>query len=162
MVNEVTRCGLIVAQSARTTALLDELIALCDWPVVRRPSARTLFQQIDISRPLCLAFWLEAASDISPTAQLVSRLRDRGPRPYRIAIAHRLGGSVEHTFRSAGVHTYLATAGNLAALVDEALFPFVDEHRVAAHSQPAHAPEVPVAIRGPTEVRGLPASMRPP
>jgi hypothetical protein len=162
MVNEIQRCGLIVAQSARTNKLLNELIALCDWPVIWRPSARTLFQQIDISRPLCLAFWLEAASDISPTAHLVARLRDRGPRPYRIAIAHCLDASVEHTFRSAGVHTYFATTGNLAALVDEALLPFVEEHRVAAHSQPAHSPEIPVAIRGPTEVRGSPANMRPP
>ena len=43
MVNEITRSGLIVAQSARTSPLLAELISLCDWPVVRRPTIRSLF-----------------------------------------------------------------------------------------------------------------------
>jgi hypothetical protein len=121
-----------------------------------------MFQQIDLSRPLCLVFWLEAEADIAPAAQLIARLRDRGPRPFRVAVAHCLEEGVEHTFRSAGVHTYLATSGNLAALVDEALLPFIDLQRTSTQSRPAHDAEIPVAIRGPTEVRGSPATMRPP
>lgn len=162
MVNEITRSGLIVAQSARSTPLLDELISLCEWPVVWRPSVRTLFEQIDISHPLCLAFWLETDADVPPATQLIARLRDRGPRPYRIAVAHLLAASVEQTFRTAGVHTYLATSGNITALVDEALMPFVDQHRVITQAQNVHATDVPVPIRGPTEARASPATLRPP
>jgi hypothetical protein len=162
MVNEITRGGLIVTQAARPSALVDELIALCDWPVVMQPSARTLFQQIDACRPPCLLFWLEAASDIGPAAQLIERLRHRGPRPYRIAVAHCLDEGVEHKFRSAGVHSYFATTGNLSALVTDALFPFVNPGRAAPRIRTAKTAEVPVPIRGPTEVRGSPASMRPP
>lgn len=162
MVNEIIRSGLIIAQSARTSPLLAELIALCDWPVVWRPSARTLFEQIDIGHPICLAFWLESESDIQPATQLIARLRDRGPRPYRIAIAHFLAANIEHIFRSAGVHTYLATNGDIAALVDAALFPFVDQQRVISQSQSAHSPDGPVPIRSPTEARASPATFRPP
>lgn len=162
MVNEITRCGLIVKQAAHTTALLDEFIALCDWPVFTRPSARSLFQQIDLSRPVCLVFWLDAACDLTLVAQLIARLRDRGPRPYRIAIAHGMEESVEHTFRSAGVHSYVSTSGNIGALVENTLLPFVDLQRASTQSRPAPVNGVPVSIRGPTEVRGSPAALRPP
>lgn len=162
MVNEITRSGLIVAQSARSTPLLNELISLCDWPVVWRPTLRTLFEQIEISRPLCLAFWLETDAEIQPATQLITRLRDRGPRPYRIAIAHCLTANIEAIFRSAGVHTYLATNGDLAALVDAALLPFVDEHRTVTQPHSSHIAEGTVPIRGPTDIRASPATLRPP
>ena len=45
MVNEITRCGLIVTQAGGTSALLNELIALCEWPVVLQPSARCSFNR---------------------------------------------------------------------------------------------------------------------
>jgi len=162
MVNQITSSGLIVAPSARSTPLLEELISLCDWPIVWRPSIRTLLEQIEISRPVCLAFWLEADAEVQPAAQLIARLRDRGPRPYRIAIAHRLAANIEATLRSAGVHTYLATNGDLAALVDAALLPFVDEHRPAAEPKFSRFAEGAMPIRGPTAISASPSPLRPP
>lgn len=162
MVSEITRSGLIVAQTARTSPLLAELISLCNWPVVWRPSSRTLFEQIDIGHPFCLAFWLESDAEIEPAAELVARLRDRGPRPYRIAIAHCLAAEIESTFRAAGVHTYFAVNGDLAALVDAALLPFVEQHRAIAHSQATHPVEGNVPIRGPKGTRASPTTLRPP
>lgn len=162
MVNEINRGGLIVAQAAQTTALLDELIALCEWPLLLRPSVRALLQQIDACRPACLLFWLETTAEIATTTELIARLRDRGPRPYRIALAHCLGGNVETTFRRAGVHSYFAVNGNLHTLFQETLLPFVEAHRAATRARTAHTPGETVPIRGPTEVRGSPATMRPP
>ncbi len=162
MVNQIKTCGLIVTHSARSTALVDELIALCDWPVVRQPSARSLFQQIEISRPLCLVFWLDANGDLASAAKLMAQLRDRGPRPYRIAVAHCLAAEVEHTIRAAGVHTYLGTSGNVLALVEGALLPFIEPQRATIYTRPVPVNDVPIAIRGLTEVRGSPATMRPP
>jgi hypothetical protein len=160
MVNEISRGGLIVAPAVRRNPLVAELIELCNWPLVVEPTARLLFQQIDISRPLCLVFWLDADQDLEALARLVARLRDRGPRPYRVAIAHRLEG-VEPKFRAAGVHSFLSTSGSLASLVEEALLPLLDAQRAHVHADQEVA-EVPVAIRGPTNVRGSPAPMRPP
>jgi hypothetical protein len=162
MVNEITRGGLIVAQAAETTALLDELIALSEWPLLLRPSVRALLQQIDACRPACLLFWLETAGEIASTTELLSRLRDRGPRPYRIALAHCLNGNVEQTFRTAGVHSYYAVNGNLHSLFQETLLPFVEMQRAAIRARTTHASETAMPIRGPTEVRGSPATMRPP
>jgi hypothetical protein len=162
MVTEISRGGLIVAQAAEPSALLDELVALCDWPLLVRPSARALFQHIDACRPACLLFWLETTGEVASAVELVARLRDRGPRPYRIAVAHCLGASVEPTLRTAGVHSYFAVNGGLHSLVDQTLSPFVEAHRAATRPRTPHAPEAPVPIRGPTEVRGSPATMRPP
>ena len=163
MVNQITRCGLIVTHDARTTALLDEFIALCDWPVLTDPNIRALFEQIDHSRPSCLVFWLHDKTDHTSAAQLVTRLRDRGPRPYRIAIAEGLHDAVEHTFRSAGVHTYLTASDDIAALVEGALLPFLDPQQATPQQHPAHIKEPHVAIRGPTDPRASPATfMRPP
>ena len=168
MVNQITRCGLIVTHAARTTALLDEFITLCDWPVLADPSIRALFEQIGHSHPSCLVFWLEGEADHSQAAALVTRLRDRGPRPYRIAIAEGLPETVEHTFRSAGVHTYLTASDDIAAVVEAALLPFLDPQQArpqqaTPQQHPAHIKEPHVAIRGPTDPRASPATfMRPP
>jgi len=84
------------------------------------------------------------ASPLRPSA--VDR-RARGPRPFRIAIAHCLAAEIESSFRAAGVHTYFAANGDLAALVDAALLPFVEQHRVIAHPHATHAVEGNVPIR---------------
>lgn len=162
MVDEINRGGLIVAQAAQTTALLDELISLCEWPLLLQPSVRALLQQIDACRPACLLFWLETTAEIASTAELVARLRDRGPRPYRIALAHCLSGNVEQSFRTAGVHSYFAVNGNLHALFQKSLLPFVESQRATIRARTAHTPDVHVPTRGPAEARGSPATMRPP
>ena len=161
MVNEIYYDGLIIAQAARATALVDEIVATCDWPLLLQPTLRELLQHIDSRRPQCLLFWLEADNEIARAAELVIRLRDRGPRPYRIAVAHHLSASVEHTFRSAGVHSYFAVNSDIRALVADALLPLVELHRAAAQPPSPQPADRPAPIRGPT-IRASPATLRPP
>jgi hypothetical protein len=162
MVHELTTCGLLITHSAQPSALVAEFVSLCDWPLLARPSLRTLIEQIEFHKPLCLAFWIDASSDLTLTAKLTDQLRARGPRPYRIAIAHNLSSEVEQTFRAVGVHTYLVTSGNILALVEGALLPFIEPHRVPARAQKSHVRESPVPIRGPTDPRASPAKLHPP
>jgi hypothetical protein len=155
MVHERTHRGLIVTHAARGTSLVDHLAVLCDWPVLRAPTVRTLFHEIDARSPVCLLFWLDSETDITPAAQLVVRLQDRGPRPYRIAVAHRLEAGVEHTFRAAGVHSYFAAADNLSALVEEAILPLAANNRGLTAATPAtRAPH--------SATRASPATLHPP
>ena len=94
--------------------------------------------------------------------QLIARLRDRGSRPYRVAIAHQLQADAEPAIRAAGVHSVLNTTGNIAALVQDALLPLLN-----LQPQPAQAdtrvlqPAEPL-IRGPTSARASPAELHPP
>jgi hypothetical protein len=106
MVSEICRRGLIVTPARRTSYLVEELISHFHWPVLHAPSVRVLVQQIDVHAPHCLLFWLDEAHDIAHTLMLIGRLRDRGPRPYRIAVAHQLQAADEPKIRAAGVHSF--------------------------------------------------------
>lgn len=162
MVHEVTTCGLLITHCAQPSALVAEFVSVCDWPLLARPSLRTLIEQIELRQPLCLAFWIDATSELTPIAKLIDQLRSRGARPYRIAIAHNVDTDVEQTFRAVGVHTYLATTGNILALVEGALLPFIEPHRVPPRLHQTHGRDSPVGIRGPTEPRASPAKLHPP
>jgi hypothetical protein len=162
MVHELTSCGLLITHSAQPSALVAEFVSLCDWPHFARPSLRTLVEQIEFHRPLCLAFWIDASSELGPTTKLIEQLRVRGPRPYRIAIAHNLSAEIEHKFRAAGVHTYLSTTGNVLALIEGALLPFIEPQRARTRAHQTHMRDSPVAIRGPTDPRASPAKLHPP
>jgi hypothetical protein len=162
MVHEVKTCGLVIAHTAEPSATAAEFVALCDWPLLTQPTIRTLVEHIEHSRPLCLAFWLDATSELTSVAKLIEQLRARGPRPFRIAIAHDLPAEVEHKFRAAGVHTYLTTSGNILALVEGALLPFIEPQRAPILSRHATTRDSPVPIRGPTEPRASPANLHPP
>jgi hypothetical protein len=162
MVLEVTRRGLIVSPARRTNDLLEELISQVEWPVLLQPSVRLLFQQIEVSSPECLLFWLDETHDIDHALQLIARLRDRGSRPYRVAIAHQLQADAEPVIRAAGVHTVLNTNGSIAALVQDALLPLLN-----LQPQPTQAgldvlQSAEPVIRGPTGARASPAEMHPP
>ena len=161
MVNHNATCGLVVTHAARSTPLVDEYLGLCKWPLLSQPTLRTVVEQIQIASPLCIVFWLDAMGELAAASKLVSQLRARGPRPFRIAVANNLAPEVEQTMRAAGVHTYLTTNGNIFALIEGALRPFIATVS-PPHIRAAPVPEVPVAIRGPTEVRGSPARLRPP
>jgi hypothetical protein len=161
MAYQNTHRGIIVTPAVRSTALVNELIALCDWPVLAQPSLRTLVEFIDLHRPLCLLFWLEAARDIPSAAALIATLRDRGPRPYRIAIAHCLDQRGEHSLRTAGVHSYFATSGDLQALVEDTLIPLIERHDEKIHGHIAPPAGMPVRIHSPTDPRASPASTHP-
>jgi hypothetical protein len=162
MVTENARLGLIVTAGRRSSALLDDLIAFCDWPVLFQPSVRLVFQQIEVVQPRCLLFWLEGKHEIWATARLIARLRDRGPRPYRVAIAHSLDEDVEPMFRAAGVHSYLSASSNIAALVSGALNALLDSGPAPAPTNGVSEPQAQPAVMSQAIVRGSPATMRPP
>jgi hypothetical protein len=162
MVSEINRRGLIVTPARRTSDLLDELIAHFDWPVLLRPSVRLLLQQIEVTGPHCLLFWLDETHDIAYALQLVARLRERGSRPYRIAIAHQLRPDVEPTIRAAGVHSFLCTSGNISDLVQDALLPLLNLQPQPAHADRAAIRHTEPVIRGPTTARASPAEAHPP
>jgi len=161
MVSEINRRGLIVSPARRTSDLLDELIALVDWPVLLQPSVRLLMQQIEVLAPQCLLFWLEETHDLEHALKLIARMRDRGSRPLRVAIAHQMEPQVEPTIRAAGVHSVLNTNGSMTALVQDALLPLLTQpqpaHATGDALQPADA-----LIRGPTHSRASPAEIHPP
>jgi hypothetical protein len=162
MVLEITRRGLIVTPARRTSDLLEELVSQIEWPVLLQPSVRLLFQQIEVSAPHCLLFWLDETHDIEYALQLISRLRDRGSRPYRVAIAHQLQPDAEPAIRAAGVHSVLNASGSITALVQDVLLPLLN-----LQPQPARAdlkifqPAEPL-IRGPKSARASPAELHPP
>jgi hypothetical protein len=161
VVSEITQPGLIVSSAGRTSDLLDELIALVDWPVLWQPSVRLMLQQIEVVAPLCLLFWLDETHDIDHALQLIARLRTRGSRPLRVAIAHHLGPDVEPTIRAAGVHSVLNTNGSIAALVQEALVPLLAPPRPVRAADGA-LPSADALIRGPKHSRASPADLHPP
>ena len=94
--------------------------------------------------------------------QVIARLRDRGPRPYRIAIAHRLQPTVEPRIRAAGVHSFLYTSGNIATLVQSALLPLLNGQPQSAPADHAAMHHAEPLIRAPTGVRASPAELHPP
>jgi len=161
MISNHHRRGLIVAPAPRISDPLEKLIAQLDWPVLLQPNVRLLFQQIEVTAPQCLLFWLDQTHEIDDALRLIARLRDRGSRPYRIAVAHQLKQDVEPTIRAAGVHSLFCTSGNIPALVQNALLPLLNlqPQTVAADHAPVAAPEP--LIRGPT-VRASPAQTHPP
>jgi hypothetical protein len=162
MVLEIARRGLIVTPARRTSDLVEELVAHFNWPVLYGPSIRLLVQQIEVHAPHCLLFWLDEMHDIAHTLKLITRLRDRGPRPYRIAVAHHLQAADEPRIRAAGVHSFLFTSGNIAALVQESLLPIVNLHPQPAPSSNESIRHNEPVIRGPTTARASPAEAHPP
>lgn len=138
------------------------MISQVDWPVLLAPSVRLLFQQIEVTAPHCLLFWLDETHDIDHALQLIARLRDRGSRPYRVAIAHRLQPDVEPTIRAAGVHSVLNTNGSITALVQDALLPLLNLQPQPVHAEREFIPSVEPLIRGPTSARASPAELHPP
>src|SRR5262245_18117558 len=162
MISNHHRRGLIVAAARRAGDPLESLIAYLNWPVLLQPSLRLLVEQIEVSSPECLLFWLDQTHEIDDALRLIARLRERGPRPYRIAVAHQLDRQFEPTIRAAGVHSLLCSSGNMKALVQSALLPLLNRQ-----PQPAPSNHVPILnaeplIRGPTKARASPAEMHPP
>jgi len=162
MVLEITRRGLIVTPARRTSDLLEELISQVDWPVLLQPSVRLLLQQVEVTAPHCLLFWLDETHDIDHVLQLIARLRDRGSRPFRVAVAHQLEPAVEPTIRAAGVHSVLSLSGSVTALVQDALLPLLNMQPQPVGSGREVDHHVEPLIRGAASVRASPAEMHPP
>jgi hypothetical protein len=162
MVSEITRRGLIVTPARRTCDPLEELISQLDWPVLLEPSVRLLFQQVEVTGPQCLLFWLDQTHDIERALQLIARLRDRSSRPYRVAVAHQLQADAEPSIRAAGIHSVLSTSGSISALVRDALLPLLNLQPQAAEPDLKIFQPAGPLIRGPTSVRASPAELHPP
>ncbi len=162
MVLEVTRRGLIVLPARRASDLLEELISQVDWPVLFQPTVRLLLQQIEVTMPHCLLFWLDETHDTDHALQLIARLRDRGSRPLRVAIAHQLEPDAEPMIRAAGIHSILSTNGSIAALVQDALLPLLNVQPQTAQADREFVQAAEPLIRGSTGARASPAEMHPP
>ncbi len=161
MVSDITRPGLIVSPTRRASDLLDELIAYTEWPVLVEPSVRLLLQQIEVTSPQCLLFWFDETQDIDSGLKLIARLRDRGSRPYRVAVVYRLPTDAEPAIRSAGIHSVLNVCGSIEALVRSALLPLLAAPPSGLPAVVGREQLEPV-IRGPTSARGSPAKLHPP
>src|SRR3954451_23670785 len=162
MISNHHRRGLVVAPGLRSSDPLDQLVAHLDWPVLLAPTFRLLSQHIEVTSPQCLLFWLDQTHEIEYALQLIARLRDRGSRPYRVAVAHRLEPNAEPAIRAAGVHSVLNTNGSIAALVQNALLPLLNMQPLPAQAEHKFIQPLEPLIRGPTSARASPAELHPP
>lgn len=135
MVAKLSPTGLIATTRAHATRLLDELAERCDWPLLLDANPRRLLPKLAMLEPECVLFWLDDRDSVAATAQLIGWLHQRGPRPYRVAVAHQLSGDVEAVFRASGAHGFLMMHGRPDAFVGDVLWPMLQEFKRAAHSR---------------------------
>jgi hypothetical protein len=148
MIRTIQAPGLIISTAPRRTAAFEEFVTCLDWPVIISASPRRICDELLTNELQCLLFWLEDQRELSATVNLLTWLRQRSPRVYRIAIAYRIDARVEPMIRRAGVHMYLPATADVGAVVDEAVWPLLER-----------AGLVPVAAekaRPPTRFAGAP------
>ncbi len=149
MVKKHLPIGLIATTRADLTPLLDDVVHCCGWPLLLEASPRRLARELSLYDPECVLFWLDDRQGLAPTARLVEWSRQRGARPYRLAVAFRLDSEIEAVLRAAGAHTFLSIADRSAVSVADALRPlFAAAVRPAAAAaegaRPWTAPREPV------------------
>lgn len=125
MIKTISPAGLIATTRASATPQLDEVANCCGWPLVLEASPRRLARELSLHDPECVLFWLDDRHAIASTARLVEWSRQRGSRPYRVAVAFRLESDVEAVFREAGAHAFLPIAGRSGRAVADALRPLL-------------------------------------
>jgi hypothetical protein len=125
MVKESDKAGLIVSTISHSTAPLDDLVACCGWPLLLAANPRRLREELNLCVRACVLFWLDDRQQVGPTVKLMTWLRECEPRPYRVAIAHRLAEDAESLFRAAGVHSFLSATGDITAVVEKSLWPLL-------------------------------------
>jgi hypothetical protein len=136
MVTRLLPEGLIATTRANASPRLDDLIACCGWPVLLDASPRLLVRELEQHNPECVLFWLEDQLELTPTARLVAWSRERGARPYRVAVAGLMDVEAEAVLRTAGAHSFLAIADSSAADVMDALWALL-QHSVRPAAEPA-------------------------
>jgi hypothetical protein len=119
--------GLIATTCADASPPLDELAVHCGWPLLVAANPRRLGRELSLRNPACVLFWLEDRHSVDATAQLVAWSRKRGARPYRVAVAFRMGAEVEAVLRAAGAHSFLPITDRSARSVAAALWPLLKE-----------------------------------
>lgn len=162
MVTTITQNGLIVTTRSHTTPPLREMIECVGWPVLFEASARRLYHELEYGDPGYLLFWLDDRHDVATTVRLVTWLRERDPRRHRIVVIYHLENDLEPVIRAAGVHSYVPISSDIGATVQEALGPLLDFQRVAVPSHGRLRLGSEPLIRGPTNLSGFPAAVRPP
>ncbi len=117
MVKKHSPLGLIATTSADVTPPLDDVVRCCGWPLVLEANPRRLARELALHNPECVLFWLEQRQNMSTLARLIGWSRERGARPYRMAVAYHIEADVEAVFRAAGVHSFLPIADRSAAAI---------------------------------------------
>jgi hypothetical protein len=151
MVKKHSPLGLIATTRADVTPPLDDAVRCCGWPLLLAASPRRLAQEFSVHNPECVLFWLEERQNMPTLARLIDWSRERGARPYRMAVAYQMDADVEAVFRAAGVHAFLPIDGGTSTAVADALRPLLAESaRTAAAAAAAEgrsyaAPCDPVA-----------------
>jgi hypothetical protein len=84
---------------------------------VVKANPRRLASELSLCTPECLLFWLEDEQRITDTAQLVAWMKERGQRPFRLAVAYRMVADVEASLRAAGAHAFLSVTDNAVSRV---------------------------------------------
>jgi hypothetical protein len=142
MVIRLLPSGLIATTGASASARLDDVASTCGWPLLLGASPRLLCRELSQLNPDCVLFWLEERQEIASTARLVAWSRERGTRPYRVAVALMPDTEVEAALRSAGAHSFLAISAWNPNDVMAALWPLVGQRdpqvaRAAEIARPA-------------------------
>jgi hypothetical protein len=137
MVAKHSPMGLIATTRAEVTPPLDDLVASCGWPLVLDANPRRLASELSLHNPECVLFWLEDQHGVAATARLVAWSRERGSRPYRVAIAYRMEADIEAIFRAAGAHSFLPVSDRSASGVADALRPLLRDSARHAVAQAA-------------------------
>ncbi len=127
MVVKHSPTGLIATTRTEITPPLEGLVDSCGWPLLLDATPRRLYRELSHHDPECVLFWLDERQGLTSTAKLISWSRERGARPFRVAIAFQLDGDVESVFRAAGAHGFLPVAGNSVASVADAVWPLMSK-----------------------------------
>ena len=116
MASASTAQGLIVTTHCQTTAALEEVIDCCGWPVLWQATSLRFRRQAMLIAPKISLFWLDAHSDLTVAAQLLTWMETHERLVQRIVVAYRMSSDVEVVVRGAGTHLYLAADDNISAL----------------------------------------------
>jgi hypothetical protein len=125
MVAKHSPTGLIATTSAKAAPPLDDLVDSCRWPLVLDANPRRLQRALAFYAPECVLFWLDDWLGIADTARLIAWSRERGQRPFRVAVAHNIEANVEPALRSAGAHGFLLLHGQSIDFVADSLWPLL-------------------------------------
>ena len=162
MVAKRSADGIVVTTRAESTPALDELMACCEWPLVTGTNARRLHDEQALHDPECVLFWLDDWSGVAMAAKLMSWLRERGARPFRIAVAYELEHHAEPALRSAGAHGYVPIEGDVTRAATGALWPLVDDVLRRASASTAIANHSFTVLDGRFDAKTTPNLVRPP
>jgi hypothetical protein len=139
MVAKNSPSGLIATTSAEASPPLDDLVDSCRWPLVLDANPRRLQRSLAFHTPECVLFWLDDWLGIAATARLIAWSRQRGHRPFRVAVAHNIEGDVEPALRSAGAHGFLLLDGQPEEFIADSLWPLLHSLSRPAVAAPVHA-----------------------